>query len=34
MLCLGIFGQEFEKAIDIFEINALRFVLLQRLVQK
>ena len=34
MLYLGIFGLEFEKAIVIFEINALKFVWLQSLVQK
>ena len=33
MLDLGIFGLEFEKAIVIFEINALKFVGLQSLVQ-
>ena len=33
MLYLGIFGQEFEKAIVKFEINALKFVWPQRLVQ-
>ena len=33
MLDLGIFGLEFEKAIVIFEINALKLVWLQYLVQ-
>ena len=33
MLYLGIFGLEFRKAIVIFEINALKFVWLQSLVQ-
>ena len=33
MLHLGIFGLKFEKAIVIFEINALIFVWLQSLVQ-
>ena len=33
MLHLGIFGLEFEKTIVIFEINALKFVWLQSLVQ-
>ena len=33
MLHLGIFGPEFEKVIVIFDINALKFVLLQTLVR-
>ena len=33
MLHLGIFGLEFEKVIVIFDINALKFLLLQTLVQ-
>ena len=33
MLYFGIFGLQFEKAIVIFEINALKFVWLQSLVQ-
>ena len=33
MLYLGIFGLEFEKAIYIFEINALKFAWLQSFVQ-
>ena len=33
MLHLGIFGLEFEKAILIFEINALKFVWLLSFVQ-
>ena len=33
MICLGIFGLKFEKAIVIFEVNALKFVWLQSLVQ-
>ena len=33
MLYLGVFGLEFEKAIAIFEINALKFVWLQSLMQ-
>ena len=33
MLYLGIFRLEFENTIVIFEINALEFVYVQRLVQ-
>ena len=33
MLYLGIFGLEFQKALAIFQINALKFVWLQSLVQ-
>ena len=34
MLHLGIFGQEFENTIVIFDINALKFIWLENLVQK
>ena len=34
MFCFGIFGQEFEKVIVIFEINALELAYLQNFVKK
>ena len=34
MFCFGIFGQEFEKAIVIFEISALELAYLQNFVKK